>query len=239
MENSAMNNAKDWVQEHRRQLMAAFAVVAVIVLIVGLCLSWFVFNKSLSTVGAVKAPADLKLMGPNQTAITEIDLTYDPQNDVDKDGNVMIKKPFCVKSDRETSYSLMLAHTTNINGLHIELYKAEAEENPGSSDASAEVAGLDNAGKPFAWNKVGENLFSQENYINKDGNDKADTAHDSQTFGSNLDSDKLERSASPLYWKLGNLTINQNSPDNYIIELTWQETQKETDVLYLIASSQN
>lgn len=240
MEKSATNNAKDWVQEHRRQLMAAFAVVAVIVLIIGLCLSWFVFNKSLSTVGAVKAPADLKLMGPNQTAITEIDLTYDPQKDIDENGNVTLKKPFCVKSDRETSYSLMLAHTTNINGLRIELYKADAKANPSSSDTSAEVAGLDSAGKPFAWNKVGNNLFSQENYINKGAEDgKADTNHDGQTFGSSLDLDKLERSASPLYWKLGNLSINQNSPDDYIIELTWQESQKETDVLYLIASSQN
>ncbi len=231
------NNAANWIQEHRRELMAAFAVLAVIVLIIGLCLSWFVFNKSLSTVGEIKAPAELKLMGPNQTAITEIDLTYDPQKDV-KNGVVTLKRPFCVKSDtKDARYNLFLAHTTNIKGLGIKLYRATAKENPTASDTDAAVAGFDSAGNPFAWTIDDDNIFSQSNYINKGDDGKADPKYDDQTFESQLGLDNLERSASPLYWKLSGQNTGDDCLDNYIIELTWQESQKETDVLYLIASA--
>ncbi len=228
-----MANAIDWAKEHNRELMAAFAALAVAVLVVGLCLSWFVHSKSLSTVGAIKDPAELKLMGPNETAMTEIDLTYDPQKDVDKEGYVTLKKPFCVKSDKEqTAYSLMLAHTTNINGLDIKLYRASA-----TSDTTADVAGVDSNGNPFAWNKVGDDLLPQGKYINDaDANGKADTDYDDQTFGSYTD---LERSASPLNWKLGGQNTGDDCLDDYIIEFKWQDAQKETDVLYLIALAQN
>lgn len=234
-----MANAIDWAKEHNRELMAAFAALAVIVLAIGLCLSWFVHSKSLSTVGAIKDPAALKLMGPNQTVMTEIDLTYDPQKDVDEDGNVTLKKPFCVKSDEaQIAYSLMLAHTTNINGLSIELYRAKAKKNPSASDTTADVAGLDKDGNPFAWDKTGENLLSQGSYINKGTDGKADPEYDGQTFGSAVGSDALGRSASPLYWKLSDQNTGDDCLDNYIIELKWQEAQKETDVLYLIALAQ-
>ena len=236
MSNPVMNNATYWIKEHRRELMAAFAALAVVVLIIGLCLSWFVFNKSLSTVSAIKAPAELKLMGPNQTAITEIDLTYDPQTDVEN-GNVTLKKPFCVKSDTPADYSLILAHTTNINGLGIKLYRASSKENPSASDSTAAVAGFDSAGNPYAWDIDGSDFFSQDNYINKGVDGKADANYDAQTFESQLGSDDLERSASQLYWKLTGQNTGNDCLDNYIIELTWQESQKETDVLYLIASA--
>lgn len=231
-----MADAINWAKEHNRELMAAFAALAVVVLVIGLCLSWFVHSKSLSTVGEIKDPAELKLMGPNGTAMTEIDLTYE-QKDVDENGYVTLKKPFCVKSDKQqTDYSLMLAHTTNIKGLDIKLYKAEAKENPSASDTTADVAGVDRNERPFAWNKVGEDLLTQGltqgSYINKADTGKADTDHDGQTFGSYTD---LERSASPLYWKLSGQNTGGDCLDDYIIEFKWQETQKETDVLYLIA----
>ena len=227
-----MANAINWAKEHRRELMAAFAALAVAVLVVGLCLSWFVHSKSLSTVGAIKDPAELKLMGPNETVMTEIDLTYDPQKDVDENGYVTLKKPFCVKSDKQQIvYSLMLAHTTNINGLSIKLYRASA-----TSDTTADVAGVDSNGNPFAWNKVGEDLLPQGSYINKGTDGKANPDYDDQTFGSYTD---LERSASPLYWKLGGQNTGDDCLDDYIIEFKWREAQKETDVLYLIALAQN
>lgn len=230
-----MANAIDWAKEHNRGFMAAFAALAVIVLISGLCLSWFVHGKSLSTVGEIKDPAELKLMGPNETVMTEIDLTYDPQKDVDEQGNVTLKKPFCVKSDKQQiAYSLMLAHTTNINGLSISLYKAD----PSASDATY-VAGVDSKGNSFAWSKTGDNLLSQDSCINdKNADGKADPEYDDQTFGSAVGSDALERSASPLYWKLSDQNTGDDCLDNYIIELKWQEAQKETDVLYLIALAQ-
>lgn len=61
-----MDSIRDWASEHRRQLMVIFVVLAVVVLLIGLGLSWFVHNKSLSTVGMLQTPSDIKLMGPTR-----------------------------------------------------------------------------------------------------------------------------------------------------------------------------
>ena len=77
-----MESIRDWATGHRRQLMVIFVLLAVVVLLIGLGLSWFVHNKSLSTVGMLQTPSDIKLMGPNATEMTQIDLSYDPETDV-------------------------------------------------------------------------------------------------------------------------------------------------------------
>ena len=40
-----MDSIRDWASEHRRQLMVIFVLLAVVVLLIGLGLSWFVHNK--------------------------------------------------------------------------------------------------------------------------------------------------------------------------------------------------
>ena len=66
----------------------------------------------------------------------------------------------------------------------------------------------------------------------------ADPGHDSQTFEKALGEDKLQRNASPVYWKAnGPFKSGTNGIDNYIIELSWPEDQSETDIIYLIANS--
>lgn len=238
-----MDSMRDWASEHRRQLMAIFVVLAVVVLLIGLGLSWFVHNKSLSTVGMLQTPSDIKLMGPNATEMTQIDLSYDPETDVKSENGkkvVHLTRPFCVKTDKEgTSYNLLLARTTNISGLEICLYKATDVSSGSTADATADVKGVTGINSHYAWNKDGDDLIPDGRYINKLSESMlADTEHDSQTFEKALGVDKLQRNASPVYWKAnGPFASGANGIDNYIIELSWPEDQSETDIIYLIANS--
>lgn len=235
-----MNSIRDWASEHRRQLMVIFVLLAVVVLLIGLGLSWFVHNKSLSTVGMLQTPSDIKLMGPNATEMTQIDLSYDPETDVKSENGkkvVHLTRPFCVKTDKEgTSYNLLLARTTNISGLEICLYKATDASSGSTADATADVKGVTGINSHYAWNKNGG---VSGHYINKRAESMlADTDHDSQTFDEALGEDKLQRNASPVYWKAnGPFSSGKNGIDNYIIELSWPEDQSETDIIYLIANS--
>lgn len=240
-----MDSIRDWASEHRRQLMVIFVVLAVVVLLIGLGLSWFVHNKSLSTVGMLQTPSDIKLMGPNATEIAQIDLSYDPKTDVKTEKDevtgadkkvVHLTRPFCVKTDKAgTSYNLLLARTTNISGLKIRLYKAKDV----SSGSTADAKGVTGINSHYAWNKDGDDLIPNGHYINKrDDSMLADTGHDSQTFEKALGEDELQRNASPVYWKAdGPFLSGTNGIDNYIIELSWPEDQNETDIIYLIANS--
>lgn len=238
-----MESIRDWASEHRRQLMIIFVVLAVVVLLIGLGLSWFVHNKSLSTVGMLQTPSDIKLMGPNATEMAQIDLSYDPETDVKSENGkkiVHLTRPFCVKTDKEgTSYNLLLARTTNISGLEIRLYKAVDVSSGSTEDATADVKGVAGINGHYAWNKNGADLILSGHYINKlSGSMLADTDHDPQTFEEALGVDKLQRNASPVYWKAdGSFASGANGIDNYIIELSWPEDQSETDIIYLIANS--
>lgn len=238
-----MESIRDWATGHRRQLMVIFVLLAVVVLLIGLGLSWFVHNKSLSTVGMLQTPSDIKLMGPNATEMTQIDLSYDPETDVKSENGkkvVHLTRPFCVKTDqKDTSYNLLLARTTNISGLEIRLYKATDVTSGSTEDATADVKGATGVNSHYAWNKSGNDLIPDGRYINKLPKSMlADPDHDSQTFEKALGEDKLQRNASPVYWKAnGPFKSGTNGIDNYIIELSWPEDQSETDIIYLIANS--
>lgn len=238
-----MDSIRDWASEHRRQLMVTFVVLAVVVLLIGLGLSWFVHNKSLSTVGMLQTPSDIKLMGPNATEMAQIDLSYDPETDVKSENGkkvVHLTRPFCVKTDKEgTSYNLLLARTTNISGLEIHLYKATDVTSGSTEDATADVKGVTGVNSHYAWNKSGNDLIPGGHYINKRADSMlADTDHDSQTFDKTLSENQLQRNASPVYWKAnGPSASGANGIDNYIVELSWPEDQSETDIIYLIANS--
>lgn len=234
----------EWIKNHRRELMAGFAVLAVIILIIGLCLSWFVYTKSLSTVGMLKQPSDIRLMGPNATEMSQIDLSYDPKTDVHTDEKtgkkiVELRRALCVKTEKpNTAYTLFLARTTNIDGLNIKLYKA-TDVTKSEEAAKADVTGYDGINKYYAWNKDGSELLKDWTPLNKLNDELlADPSKDDKTFGKNLGVDLLQRHASPVYWRSnGTFNSGDDSVDRYIIEFSWEETQKETDVIYLIANS--
>ena len=252
-----LGDARNWIENHRAQALAVLILLAAIALIIGLSLSWFVGSKSLSTVGKIQTPAQLKIMGPNQTSIEPIEISYDEsRGDVKNiDGTVTVRRAFCVQSDNGDpaaggqAFELQVANTTNITGLTINVYRVTVND---PSNTSGTVVGLDGLNQPYSWSKKGAPI--EFHFINSaDGTialAKELEAND-PTYGSYA---KVQKNARPLYryqkfagsgldgWN-GNTA---NAATNFIIECTWNpgvvtvngktvSNVKETDMVYLIA----
>lgn len=230
---------KTWVSGHRRESLAIMGLVAVLLVLLGLTLGWFVDANRGSTVGKIKEPAELKVLGPNATAAEQIDLSYNPKyGDTKTDNTVTLKRPFCVQTGGD-GFELQLANTTNIRGLTIELYKAE--DAVGDTVDVSGTAG----GKSYSWKATGENLLTSFEYINKANDDLATEPGVGASDPTFKDYQNVQRNARPLYrykvfdkGELNAKTLDNSTGNdtlNFIIKLSWDESTKETDVIYLIA----
>lgn len=210
-----MTSAKDWIYEHRGPILAALAVVAVVLIIAALTLSWFLTNNSLSTVAKVDSPAELKITVPGESAATQLDLTNDADFDeVDEQGNVYRRRAFSVDSGGN-AFELQVANTTNIKDLSVKIYRATV--NDPSEDGHVK-------GNGYSWSKGAE--VTDFTLID------AGIAK-SETFDTY---DNVQTNAVPNYrWK----RFEAASVTNFIIECSWPKdtNYKETDVVYLIAKS--
>lgn len=253
-----LGDARNWIENHRAQALAVLILLAAIALIIGLSLSWFVGSKSLSTVGKIQTPAQLKIMGPNQTSIEPIEISYDEsRGDVkNSNGTVTVRRAFCVRSDNGDpaaggqAFELQVANTTNITGLTINVYHVTVND---PSNTSGTVVGLDGLNQPYSWSKKGTPI--EFAFINSaDGTSvlaKELEAND-PTYGSYVN---VQKNARPLYryHKFAGSGLDgwngktANAATNFIIECTWNpgvvtntdgtkvSNVKETDMVYLIA----
>lgn len=231
---------KTWVSGHRRESLAIMGLVAVLLVLLGLTLGWFVDANRGSTVGKIKEPAELKVLGPNATAAEQIDLSYNPEYGDTKTGNtVTLKRPFCVQTGGD-GFELQLANTTNIKGLTIELYKAENTSALQTPDVSGTAGG-----KSYSWKATGENLLTSFMPINDAGDGLATEPAPGASDPTFKEYQNVQRNARPLYrfkvFNKGDLNAKTldnsigNDTLNFIIKLSWDESTKETDVIYLIA----
>lgn len=220
-----MTSAKDWIYGHRGPILAALAVIAVVLVVATLTLSWFLTNNSLSTVAKVDSPAELKITVPGESAATQLDLTSDAEYDkVAEDGRVYRSRAFSVDSGGN-AFELQVANTTNITGLSVKIYRATVNDPSAFGDV---------AGNGYSWSKGDE--------VTGFANIDSDAAKP-QTFGTY---DNIQANALPNYrWKrFEEADLDKNgseaaSATNFIIECSWPQegNYKETDVAYLIAKS--
>lgn len=253
-----LGDARNWIENHRAQALAVLMLLAAIVLIIGLSLSWFVGSKSLSTVGKIQTPAQLKIMGPNQTSIEPIEISYDEsRGDVkNSNGTVTVRRAFCVQSDNGDpaaggqAFELQVANTTNITGLTINVYHVTVNE---SSATKGDVVGLDGLNRTYSWSKKSSTPIEFAFINSADGTSalaKELEAND-PTYGSYVN---VQKNARPLYryHKFAKSGLDgwngktANAATNFIIECTWNpgvatvsgktvSNVKETDMVYLIA----
>lgn len=256
---TCLGDARNWIENHRAQALAVLVLLAAIVLIIGLSLSWFVGSKSLSTVGKIQTPAQLKVLGPNQTSIEPIEISYDEsRGDVtDDNGNVTIRRAFCVQSDNDENpsaggqeFELQVANTTNIAGLTINVYHVTVND---SGDKSGTVVGLDGLNQPYSWSTTGDPIsFTFINSADGTSSLANELATNDPTYGAYKD---VQKNARPLYryhkFEKNDLDgykdEKANAATNFIIECTWNpgvvtnadgtkvSNVKETDMVYLIA----
>lgn len=255
-----LGDARNWIENHRAQTLAVLALLAAIIFIIGLTMTWFVSSKSLSTVGKIQTPAQLKIMGPNQTSIEPIEISYDESRGDEKkdDGTVTVRRAFCVRSDNGDpaaggqAFELQVANTTNITGLTINVYHVTVNE---SSATKGDVVGLDGLNRTYSWSKKSSTPIKFAFINSADGTStlaKELEAND-PTYGSYVN---VQKNARPLY-RYHEFTKSQldgysdknkraNAATNFIIECTWNpgvvtvngktvSNVKETDMVYLIA----
>lgn len=252
-----LGDARNWIENHRAQALAVLILLAAIVLVIGLSLSWFVGSKSLSTVGKIQTPAQLKIMGPNQTSIEPIEISYDESRGDEKkdDGTVTVRRAFCVQSDNGDpaaggqAFELQIANTTNITGLTINVYHVTVND---PSNTSGTVVGLDGLNQPYSWSTTGDPIsFTFINSADATNSLAKKLSDSDPTYGTYK---SVQENARPLYryhkfaeggldgWN-GNTA---NAATNFIIECTWNpgvvtvngktvSNVKETDMVYLIA----
>lgn len=255
-----LGDARNWIENHRAQALAVLILLAAIALIIGLSLSWFVGSKSLSTVGKIQTPARLKIMGPNQTSIEPIEISYDEsRGDVkNSNGTVTVRRAFCVRSDNGDpaaggqAFELQVANTTNITGLTINVYHVTVNE---SSATKGDVVGLDGLNRTYSWSKKSSTpiKFAFINSVDGTSTLAKELEANDLTYGSYVN---VQKNARPLY-RYHEFTKSQldgysdknkraNAATNFIIECTWNpgvvtvngktvSNVKETDMVYLIA----
>ena len=253
-----LGDASNWIENHRAQALAVLILLAAIALIIGLSLSWFVGSKSLSTVGKIQTPAQLKIMGPNQTSIEPIEISYDESRGDEKkdDGTVTVRRAFCVQSDNGDpaaggqAFELQVANTTNITGLTINVYHVTVNE---SSATKGDVVGLDGLNRTYSWSKKSSTpiKFAFINFADGTSTLAKELEANDPTYGSYVN---VQKNARPLYryHKFAGSGLDgwngktANAATNFIIECTWNpgvvtvngktvSNVKETDMVYLIA----
>lgn len=239
-----MNDEQSLHEHRKKELLAGLVAFAALTLIIGLMLAWFFGQQSASTVGVIKEPAAIAIYGPNQTYMSQLDLSYD-RKEVGPDGIVTIRRPFCITSPSR-DIVLYVAHTTNIKDLKITMYEATDVTNDDS--ATDYIEGIDSRGQIYKWKlsadpwKFGNVDSTNGKYLNKGDGYVANQKLHTKIFSSE---DSVQVNAEPLYWKPGDnplyLSDKKDSEDryigNYLLEFTWTESEKETDIVYLIAKS--
>ena len=209
-------------------------------------LAWFRYLQQLNTVALVQIPSKITLSGANRSELQKISLELTPDDDITGEGKVTIRRVFCVEST--ANFWLEVIRTTNIEGMDIKIYPVKATN---SDLDSGIVKGTDGVNTyyytPDKTNLTGAylNQVADEEYAIQAGNDK--TLH-----GENyVDRDDVQKNAEPLYWRSGteqsvfdtDYSRSGTAADGmdiyyryYVMELSWNTSDQETDMVYLLAS---
>lgn len=221
--------------EHKMLIRLTVAAIIVLLLVLGLSRAWFVNQNNVSMLMQVTEPSPISIRGPHGEAMTALDLSY---TDADKNGNtVAIKRVVSVSSDAE-KHKLEIVHTTNLKGLTFRIYPAkEGASVSGESVTENNYTYTYDASKPLEGKYINsKNETTDYKYAN-------DSKH-SENFNQY---NKVQAHAEPIYWLVNNAQSGTNNPGNtevtnkylnyYVIEISWTETTKETDIFYLLAKN--
>lgn len=215
----------------------SMCIILIIVLALGISRAWFVNENDISTLVRVSEPSAIAIRGPHGEALSSLDMSY---TDADKDGDkVTIRRVVSVSSD-EQKHQLEIVHTTNLKGLTFKVYPAT--ETTSVTDKSGSIT-EDN----YTYKYDQNNPLSGE-YINVDRSTEEYRYADNKQHKTNFDDyANVQIHAEPVYWlangtQSGTLNDNKQNVNSkylnyYVIEVSWTETEKETDIFYLLAKN--
>mgnify|MGYP006896567316 FL=1 len=207
-----------------------FSTILVLILFAALVGAWFYYQSDMGTLLAIKEPSDISILGPDGAEMSSIDLNY---TEDEKTGDqVTVKRVFCVQTSA-AKHRLEIAHTTNLKGLTFNIYKV--------SDNGTET--VTDEGHTYKYDKTA----IAGSYLNLDKTDSDykyanNTYHNKNYEG--INNKQVQIHAEPVYW-LANQPLDTNKTNSikngtmyrtyYVCEVSWTETEKETDIFYILA----
>lgn len=231
----------------RKTILLSVLLAALLLACSGISYAWFSQRAALSTLMNIIPPDSITIIPiDSQTgqAMTLLDLDFKEGDTKDEEtGAITIRRPVCIKSTSPV-HQLEVVHTTNLNKLEFKIYPATKNEegfsasdtsltcnpiNPNPSDSKlAEPENLNNykAGNtveahayPLYWLA---NCCGDLRYVQEDDKPKVAigvTSERSEEYDS-------AKQCNTYYYST-----------YYILEITWQETTKETDLFYILAQN--
>lgn len=234
---------KEVIKQLKTKWILLILICAMILGLTGVSFAWIRYLQQLNTVALVQIPSRITLSGPNRSELQRISLELTP-DDTQNGAEVTIRRVFCIESTAD--YWLEVVRTTNIEGMDIKIYPVKSSNSDLNSGTVKGTDGVDT----YYYTPEDDSLVGS--YLNQDGKiaiqkDKPGTLH-----GENyVDGDNVQKNAEPLYWRTsGRQTYNDaeystlgTATDDitmyyryYVLELSWNTTAQETDLVYLLAS---
>lgn len=234
--------------KHAKLKIALSIYLCVMVLgLTGITLAWFRHLQQLNTVALVQIPSKITLSGPNRSELQRIslELTADDTQEGDK---VTIRRVFCIESTAD--YWLEVIRTTNIVNMEIRIFPVKAAN---SDLKSGVVKGTDGI-QTFYYTPDENSLEGAYLNLAQDGVIAIQKGQTGTLHGQNYDDangDSVQQNAEPLYWRTGTrITYNQADYSSegsaatgetihyryFVLELSWNPSDLETDLVYLLAS---
>lgn len=233
-------------QNMKRGFLISALTVIVILNIVALSFAWLLKWHRLNTVSVLQIPSKISISGANRSEMQKISLEL-TSDDTQTGDRVTIRRVFCIESTDD--FLLEVAHTTNIKNMEILIFPV-SNQNSEPEKVSGSVQGTDiEEGRVFYYDPDGTPL--QGSYINET-NDIADKTLHNQTYADG--ENNVQQNAEPLYWLTDNPEVYKKDEYSrigkatdgvtdiyyryYVLQLSWDIDQAETDILYLLASHQ-
>ena len=214
--------------DNKNMIWLLILVLATLLSAVGLTYAWMAQRASMTTLLTITPPDTITIIPTKKdgSPMTELDLDYDEKSDQkDDDGTIHIYRPVCIKST-EPIHQLEIVHTTNLNDLDFKIYPAKKTTGEIQQSGSA---------------------LSGE-YKNKDETQTAKLAKEEVLENYKALEDVADTHAYPLYWIALDCQADTTTPETgadgktyyntyYILEISWNETTKETDLFYIMAQN--
>ena len=194
---------------------------------------------TITTLVDIKEPTAISILGPHGEAQSALDMSYTDEN-IDENKKVTIRRVVSVSSG--PAHKLEIVHTTNLKDLTFQVYRAKET---GSADGESGNT-LSDGGYTYTYDKSSPLAGS---YINQEKQENDYRFADNTKHTENYDtygSDKVQAHAQPLYW----LVTDEQTSDTdtqqlagtknltyYVVEISWTDTTKETDVFYFLAKN--
>ena len=244
---------KEEIKRTKIKLVVSILLCVAILGFIGGTLAWFRYLQQLNTVALVQIPSKITLSGANRSELQKISLELTPDDDITGEGKVTIRRVFCVESTAD--FWLEVIRTTNIKDMDIKIYpvKTDASDKKDFIQDSGMVKGNDGA-EIFYYISDKEKMLGGR-YLNQSGQiakqkDETGTQHQ-ENYIDCFNGDEVQKNAEPLYWRtsekekfdLAEYSKEETSNDKikmhyryYVLELSWNTKDQETDLVYLLAS---